>query len=170
MVIISNCTNKHTLNLLHMSKIHENLYIGTYEDAIKEGNQFDIIISALSTSEYHMFDLEVPHHVEWHKLQIMDTEEEEISLYFHLTDEILRQAKRQGKKVLVHCAAGKSRSPTLVIAHLMLENEWTRKATYEYVSRKRIIIEPNEGFLNQLKSLEVWMDIKKKEKTNTSSE
>jgi len=154
-----------TIHLVKMSEIEENLFIGTYEDAIKEGSEFDIIISALTTSEYRMFELEAPHHVEWYKLQIMDTEEEEINSYFQTVDAILRRARREGKKVLVHCAAGKSRSATLVIAHLMLEYEWSRKEAIEYVSRKRIIIEPNDGFMNQLKSLEVWMNIQKKEKS-----
>lgn len=147
-----------SLHKMPMSEIQENLFIGSYHDALKEGEHFDIVISALSVSEYHMFEIEAPYHVEWHKLILMDTEEEEIYSYFNQVDAIVRRGLREGKRILVHCAAGRSRSATLVIAHLMLENNWTRKEAIEYVSRKRLIIEPNDGFMNQLKSLEVWMN------------
>jgi protein-tyrosine phosphatase len=153
-----------------MSEIQENLFIGSYHDALKEGEQFDIIISALCVSEYRMFEMDVPYHVEWHKLILMDTDEEEIYDYFNQVDAILRRGLREGKRILVHCAAGRSRSPTLVIAHLMMEHNWTRKEAIEFVSRKRMIIEPNDGFMNQLKSLEVWMNIHRKSKSDEKEE
>jgi protein-tyrosine phosphatase len=56
--------------------------------------------------------------------------------------------------VLVHCAAGVSRSPTLVIAYIMWSQKKTRKEAYEYVSSKRPIIDPNENFMNQLEMFE----------------
>lgn len=159
-----------SLHKIPMSEIITNLFIGSYHDALKEGEHFDIIVSALCVSEYRMFEIDVPYHVEWHKLILMDKEEEEIYPYFNQVDAILRRGLREGKRILVHCAAGRSRSPTLVLAHLMLENNWTRKNAIEFISSKRMVIDPNDGFMNQLKSLEVWMEMDCKSKSTTKEE
>ena len=47
-----------------------------------------------------------------------------------------------------------SRSPTLVIAYLMIENMWGFEETINFVRKKRPIVEPNIGFVKQLKGLE----------------
>jgi dual specificity phosphatase 3 len=56
--------------------------------------------------------------------------------------------------VLVHCAAGVSRSPTLVLAFLIVEEKMTLRAAYDLVSSRRLI-QPNEGFMEQLIRLEI---------------
>lgn len=147
------------MDLPPMSQMQDNLFLGSYQDALLEGPNMDILISALSVPEYRTLEVEAAPHVEWHKLIVSDTEEEEIRHYFFQVHTIVRQGLREGKKILVHCAAGKSRSATIVIAHYMLENKWTRKQAFEHVSRHRLIVEPNEGFMDQLKSLEVWMHV-----------
>lgn len=145
----------HGLHSIPVTEIIPNLYLGSYHDSyLQESLHFDILVSALSVPEYRMLEVEALPNVEWHKLIIEDTEENEIRNYFTKIHAILRNGLREGKRILVHCAAGKSRSATLVMAYLIMENEWTRKEAYEYVSRKRMIIEPNEGFMSQLKALE----------------
>ena len=57
----------------------------------------------------------------------------------------------KGNKVLVHCQGGISRSPTLVIAYLVQKKNLTLGNSFELVREKRPIIDPNEGFLYQLK-------------------
>jgi protein-tyrosine phosphatase len=47
-----------------------------------------------------------------------------------------------------------SRSATLVLAYLMIENRWTYEEAYNFVKKRRPIIQPNIGFVKQLKGLE----------------
>jgi len=57
-------------------------------------------------------------------------------------------------RVLVHCNQGRSRSSTVVIAYLMKKFNWRYKPTYDYVKELRPLIQPNEGFIEQLKIYE----------------
>ncbi|XP_078700344.1 uncharacterized protein LOC144927093 isoform X1 [Branchiostoma floridae x Branchiostoma belcheri] len=56
--------------------------------------------------------------------------------------------ERRGK-VLVHCAVGFSRSPTLVVAYLMLYHRMSAQEALKTIRAKRMI-GPNRGFLRQL--------------------
>jgi atypical dual specificity phosphatase len=53
-------------------------------------------------------------------------------------------------RVLVHCAAGVSRSASLCIAFVMWKERLRVAEAYELVQSKRTIIDPNEGFREQL--------------------
>lgn len=48
--------------------------------------------------------------------------------------------------VLVHCAAGVSRSASIVIAYLMRNNGMNYTEAYALVKNKRFVICPNHGF------------------------
>ncbi|THD22958.1 Dual specificity protein phosphatase Mpk3 [Fasciola hepatica] len=68
-----------------------------------------------------------------------------------LVDE--NDAKETQGQVLVHCAAGISRSPTVVIAYLMYSKRMQMRDAYEFVRSKRSSIAPNFNFLGQLLEL-----------------
>ena len=59
-------------------------------------------------------------------------------------------------KVFVHCAAGMSRSPTIVIAYLMWKKQLLLNEAIELVKSKRPEISPN---LNFMKQLEIFQDL-----------
>lgn len=147
-----------------ISKISDNLYLGTWKAAVYATNpdklgseeKMDVIISALTEDEYDQYDLrsEDFEDVEWHRLIVDDDLYETIKDYFVSVHEIISKAIEQGKNVLVHCAQGVSRSPTLVAAHLMLENRINAEDALGYIRHKRLIIEPNMGFEHQLDELD----------------
>jgi dual specificity MAP kinase phosphatase len=61
----------------------------------------------------------------------------------------------EGKdKIFVHCAAGMSRSPTIVIAYIMWKRKLRLNEAIKFVKEKRSIISPNDNFMNQLKIFE----------------
>ena len=57
-------------------------------------------------------------------------------------------------KILVHCAAGASRSATIVIAYLMWKNKMKFDDALQLVKEIRPNVWPNEGFQDQLKLFE----------------
>lgn len=76
-------------------------------------------------------------------------------------NEVLREAcayirgtHNNDGSVLVHCNAGVSRSAMVVIGYLILEKNYSFQDAYDLVKRKRPSIQPNSGFLKQLKSLD----------------
>ena len=71
-----------------------------------------------------------------------------------------------GGHILVHCAAGVSRSATVVIAYLMTRKHLTYSAALELVKSNRPVVNPNIGFALQLAELEkCGCDIAKASKT-----
>ena len=86
-----------------------------------------------------------------HKIiDIMDYDSENIIQYF---GECLNFIKGEDK-VFVHCAAGESRSATIVIAYLMWNKKMTFDKAYNFVKSKRSRIYPNFGFRQQLQMFE----------------
>jgi len=84
-----------------------------------------------------------------------DTPDENILPYIDDAIAYIDDKLSKGSRVLVHCAAGISRSASFVIAYLMKTNKWTFERSIDYVQRKRPIIKPNTGFIKQLQQYEV---------------
>lgn len=128
----------------------------TKECDILEEQNIKVVISALTEKEYddYIIGKEDFPNIEWHRLVIDDDEKEDISKYFSKVNKIINEAITRDKNVIVHCAGGISRSPTLVIAYLMIQNKWNYEEAFNFVKRKRPHIEPNIGFIRQLKELE----------------
>lgn len=59
-----------------------------------------------------------------------------------------------GRKVLVHCAAGVSRSATVVTSYVMVEQQMSSDLALKYVQLKHPAAWPNQGFRYQLKLFE----------------
>ena len=58
------------------------------------------------------------------------------------------------EKILVHCAAGASRSASIVIAYLMWDKKMSYHMALNFVKDKRFIIYPNRAFKEQLQLFE----------------
>lgn len=58
--------------------------------------------------------------------------------------------RRTGGKILVHCEAGISRSPTICMAYLMKTKKLRLDEAFDYIKQRRSLISPNFGFMGQL--------------------
>jgi len=88
-------------------------------------------------------------------LPILDTAAARIFTLFPKAIAFIDSAKEPESRVLVHCAAGISRSSTVVIAYLMQSHNMSLKMAYEHVYCRRNTIRPNPGFFNQLMEFEM---------------
>lgn len=78
----------------------------------------------------------------------------DIYKYFNSTNTLINDIlKKNNNKLLVHCAAGASRSATLIISHLM-NNGMTMDNALAYVKKCRSIVNPNISFIKQLREYE----------------
>lgn len=148
------------------SEIKHGIFIGnahsvignpaTREKDFLEDLNIKVVISALTEEEYedYMIAKEDFPDIEWYRFIVDDDPNEKISKYFYDTAIIIMKALKENKNVMVHCAAGMSRSPTLVIAYLMIANQWTYEEAFGFIKRRRPLAEPNIGFVKQLKLLE----------------
>lgn len=82
-----------------------------------------------------------------------DTPQSNLLPYFSICNTFIDEGIQHGT-VLVHCHFGVSRSATIVIAYIMQKYKLTFEQAFEHVRQKRKFINPNPGFIRQLKEYE----------------
>ncbi|CAL8092074.1 unnamed protein product [Calicophoron daubneyi] len=84
------------------------------------------------------------------RLPASDLQSQDLRPLFTSAFQFIEEARCSGTAVLVHCQAGVSRSPSLVIAYLMAHSRLSLRDAYQLVKSKRSVISPNFAFLGQL--------------------
>lgn len=92
--------------------------------------------------------------IEWHRIPLQDTENEEISEALNEAMGIIDEVAAAGGKILVHCHEGRSRSVTVCLAYLITRNYIPLADALDFVKAHRPQAQPNPGFLKQLMALE----------------
>lgn len=67
---------------------------------------------------------------------------------------VINEARDTKGNVLVHCQGGVNRSPTVVIAFLVMVLKWTLKQAWDHVKERRTVASPHEKYMQQLIELE----------------
>jgi protein-tyrosine phosphatase len=131
-----------------------NLYLGTCFGAKDEkwlqDHNIALIIDLGSVSKRD----EMKSKIKRVKYEVKDTEDQDLQKCFTETYELIETVLQEKKGVLVHCVAGISRSPAVVISYLMKKKRWSLALANKNLSEHRGIIAPNFGFLQQLEKLE----------------
>ncbi|KAL4487889.1 hypothetical protein ABPG72_022749 [Tetrahymena utriculariae] len=152
-------------NYSNMNKIVEEnhdegcLWLGDYTAAIDKRMLKEKGIKTVLTTASGLGVSYLPSDGITHKqYNLLDIETQNISNCFDSTYREIEEGLKRGG-VLVHCAAGISRSATCVIAYLMRKNNTSLRETMNYVRSKRKVICPNFGFERQLKQFEHHLGI-----------
>ncbi|CAG9320236.1 unnamed protein product [Blepharisma stoltei] len=91
--------------------------------------------------------------ITYHFIQIQDSPAENISRHLPDALKFIHRHLKHNQKVLVHCAAGVSRSASVVISYIMAKNNTSFLKALQYVRNKRNCVLPNEGFRRQLEGM-----------------
>ncbi|KAF1810219.1 dual specificity protein phosphatase 12 [Eremomyces bilateralis CBS 781.70] len=83
-------------------------------------------------------------------IHVDDVDDENLLQYFPATNAFIQEGLNGGGGVLVHCAMGKSRSATCVVAFLIHKYGITPQQAIEQIRQSRPFVEPNDGFMQQL--------------------
>ncbi|CAF0873711.1 unnamed protein product [Rotaria sordida] len=95
---------------------------------------------------------------EYMRVDILDSPSQNIRKHFEDFISFIDNALRiKTNNVLVHCSAGISRSPTLVLAYMMKKNRWTLDEAFDKMRKLRQIVDPNVSFIIQLREWEKYI-------------
>jgi protein tyrosine phosphatase len=132
-----------------MNHIIDNIYLGNAEDA----REYDLLktkkITHILTAA---IEQETPfiNSFTYLKFPLYDSPYTDISKFIIPAIEFILDSQQKGGNILIHCAAGISRSASIVIAYLIIKKKMTYTQAYIFVKQKRPIINPNEGFQKSL--------------------
>ncbi|XP_055517559.1 dual specificity phosphatase 29-like [Leucoraja erinacea] len=95
--------------------------------------------------------------VDYYGVEAADLPSFNLGQFFYPAAQYIDRAlSTPGSKVFVHCARGRSRSASLVLAYLMIYKNLTVVDAVEEVLKHRCIL-PNRGFLQQLRALDIQL-------------
>jgi len=133
-------------------KIEDRLYLGSMSSSknkefLIENNISHILVVGVFLHQAF------PDDFEYLVIKIDDIEEANITLFFDSMHQFIDEGIENGG-ILVHCAAGVSRSATAIISYLMKKFSLRLDEAYQKTKDKRFCINPNKGFMDQLKIYE----------------
>ncbi|EAL70555.1 hypothetical protein DDB_G0273199 [Dictyostelium discoideum AX4] len=130
--------------------IKDFLYLGGAENAGNRQQLINLKITHLVNMAGELDDV-YPHLYKYYRANLDDRPKANIYEHFEPVIQFINDCKKQGGRVLIHCAMGISRSTTVVLAYLMKEDHMTYSDAFTFCKQKRSCINPNFGFVKQLK-------------------
>lgn len=134
------------------TEIIPRLFLGD-EDASKDSLLLDKLKIVNIVKVGQELEMKFPQKYNYMNIDIYDHDEENIYQYFESTFDFIQEALNKNEGVLVHCKFGISRSSTIVCSYLIQKFEYRCIEAISFVSSKRFIINPNQGFIRQLEEL-----------------
>jgi protein-tyrosine phosphatase len=95
-----------------------------------------------------------PEKFQYFVIEVNDETTEDLRKHFRPAIDFIDNALFSSGVVLIHCAAGISRSGAITCAYLMFKNNWSFKDAFDYGRTKRSKMFPNLSFQKQLQAFE----------------
>ena len=135
------------------NQIIDNLWLGAISsscnrEALHEYNIETIITAFLGSTANFPYDFK------YERAKLRDVEDEDILSDFELLLPIIHKNLMDGKGVLCNCQKGRSRSASIVAAYLIRYKGMTTDEALEFIKSKRTQINPNKGYIEQLRIFE----------------
>ncbi|XP_038848940.1 protein phosphatase Slingshot homolog 3 [Salvelinus namaycush] len=131
------------------SKIFDYLFLGSEWNAANfeelQKNNVGYILNV--TREIDNF---FPESFSYMNIRVYDVEATDLLSHWKDTYSFINTARQSGQAVLVHCKMGVSRSGSTVVAYAMKQQRWPLEVALSYVTERRPIVHPNDGFMKQL--------------------
>jgi len=133
--------------------ITNRLYLGSMLDAknrdlLLRHNITHVLIVAANLTQHF------PQDFSYKQISVVDDESFDLLSHIPSCIDFITSALSAGGSVLVHCAAGVSRSATVVISHLMATQRLSVARAHQAVKQRRPAVCPNSGFMKQLQLFE----------------
>ncbi|XP_046387994.1 dual specificity protein phosphatase 10-like [Ischnura elegans] len=137
------------------------LYLGNERDAADLHLLRSLGVTRVLNVTAHLPGFHQGSGITYKRLPATDSGQQNLKQYFEEAFQFIDEARATGSRVLVHCQAGVSRSPTICIAYLMRHRLLPMAEAYKRVKRRRPIIAPNFNFMGQLLELEQGLHLPK---------
>jgi Leucine-rich repeat (LRR) protein len=143
---------KGVIKLWHLQRVPQEILEGVYLGPIQAAKNKDFLKENNFTHVLTVNIMEKLFPESFEYLIVKEEDEPNANLLQHLDNcfEFIEDAKKKGGNVLVHCAAGQSRSASVVIAYVMKTMKMNFKDAYQHVWNSRCCLFVNSGFVKQL--------------------
>ncbi|KAG7324736.1 hypothetical protein KOW79_011052 [Hemibagrus wyckioides] len=147
----------------HLDEVRPGIYIGDLYAAKDRPTLQALNISHVLNAAHGKYNVNTGAsfyrgtNITYHGVEAFDSPSFDMTPFFYSAAKFIKSAlSTPGGKVFVHCAMGLSRSATLVLAYLMIEEKMTLVEAITAVAKNRNIC-PNSGFLEQLRTLDTQL-------------
>lgn len=134
-----------------LSQITDNIWLGNERDA----KDYELL-HGLGIKNVLNVTGNIPNYFEhemcmnYHRLTATDSHDQNLLQHFNAGSDFINEVCKRNEKVLVHCWAGVSRSPTIILSYFIRFKGLTVKEALGIVQCRRNIVAPNLNFMGQL--------------------
>lgn len=128
--------------------VDQNIYIGNYGDATNKGFLKSLGITHIVNCASEIENA-FPQAFAYYNLYMNDNQEEFVSHLFNPVLLWIQEAVKKGR-VLIHCAAGISRSATIIVAYLADKYNLPIPEALGFLRHKYRMANPNQNYFRQL--------------------
>ena len=138
----------------HPSQVFNWLYLGTFTNACDIEELRRMNIKYILNCAIECKNETLPKDIKELHLKIRDNVNFDIIPFFKQSNEFINQVRAAKGNILIHCKLGISRSAAIVIAYLIKFYGFNFNSALKFIKKQRDRINPNAGFIEQLKQYE----------------